>query len=430
MSNLSHRRRLRAIAVLLAVTGALIGASHAGATDGVLLITSNTKLSEDHAGSIELAANGVTLDCAGHRVSGSGFAGILLRGRRGVTVRNCDVSGFFHGIVVLGSSGNALSHNKAHDNAGAGIVLDQQSTTNVIAGNEARANGHNGIQISFSDRNVIVGNRAERNAGTGGIALGGAHDNLVILNTSNGNAAHGISVDGARNRLVANGARSNGDSEAFAAGIAVFPGSQDTLVVANHVVENGQGVRLEGATDSTVRGNSAERNRFWGYIVASSPGTVLEGNRASDNGSHGFALNGTSGAVLRRNVARANGHNGFDVLASTDNELVGNASAQNRVGGFSLLRSSGNRLRANTATGNGSPDNGPGFELGDSSRNELVGNSAFENGSTGFYAFGTSEHNLISGNTGCRNHFFDGGDRSTGAGNTWVGNTFCVTEGI
>jgi parallel beta-helix repeat protein len=404
-------------------------AARASVTSGHLLITTDTRLADDHQGPVEIGADGVTLDCAGHHIASSGFAGILIQGRRGVVVKNCDVSGFFHGIVVVGSSDNALRRNTAHDNVAAGIVLDQQSSANLIAANVVRGNGHNGIQISFSHRNVITGNQAEGNAGTGGIALGGAEDNLVAANTSTGNAAFGISVEGARNRVIGNTARSNG-AAGVGAGIVVFPNSSDTLVLGNHATDNGEGIRVQGATDSMLVGNRADHNRLWGFIVAAAPNTVLAANLATGNQSHGFALNSTSGVVLRRNVARANGLNGFDVLESSDNTLQGNVSSQNAVGGFSLSRAAGNRLTANTATGNGTPANGPGFELNNSSGNELRGNKAFDNGSTGFFAFGTSERNLISGNAACRNHFFDGGDRSTGAGNTWTGNSFCVTEGI
>ncbi len=438
--------------VLLVSAGLLAFASQAQATSGYLPVASDTTLAEDHQGQIEVVADGVTLDCAGHRVTGSDFAGILLQGRQGVTVRNCDVSGFFHGIAVLAASKNTLRQNTTHDNVGAGIVLDQQSTGNLIAANAVRGNGHNGIQISFSHRNVITGNRAERNAGTGGIALGQANENLVTANASTGNAAFGISVEGASNRVIGNTARSNGAPGGFEAGIVVFPSSRNTLVAANHVAENNQGIRLEDATGSIVIGNHAvangegirvqgaigstlianraDRNRAWGFVIAGSPGTVLESNVATGNESLGFALNNTSDTTLTRNVAHRNGHSGFEVFESNDNLLRGNTSTQNGIGGFSIVRSSGNKLSGNTARNNGTPNNGPGFELNDASGNELKANKAFDNGSTGFFAFGTSENNVIAGNTGCRNHFFDGGDFSTGAGNTWTGNSFCVTAGI
>jgi hypothetical protein len=68
----------------------LVGSS--SATTGGLVITSSTTLSEDHQGNVLIDADGVTLDSAGHLISGRGVAldaGIFLGGRANVTVKNC-----------------------------------------------------------------------------------------------------------------------------------------------------------------------------------------------------------------------------------------------------------------------------------------------------------------------------------------------------
>ena len=74
-------------------------------TTGTLTITSNTNLNEDHQGNIVIAADGVTLDCQGHEVTGTGSGtGVLLNGRTGVTVKNCHVSGFLDGFGLFNAS--------------------------------------------------------------------------------------------------------------------------------------------------------------------------------------------------------------------------------------------------------------------------------------------------------------------------------------
>jgi hypothetical protein len=56
----------------LAMAGFSVAAASwsAAAGSGPLTITANTTLTEDQVGPITVAANGVTLDCAGHNVSG------------------------------------------------------------------------------------------------------------------------------------------------------------------------------------------------------------------------------------------------------------------------------------------------------------------------------------------------------------------------
>jgi len=112
-----------------------------------LLVSSDTTLRIDHQGSVEVEADDVTLDCAGHTISGPGtraedeygFIGILLDGRTGVTVKNCRVSGFDYGILLtarlgLGSDGNRLIDNAASENFVDGIRVTE-SERNVLTGN-------------------------------------------------------------------------------------------------------------------------------------------------------------------------------------------------------------------------------------------------------------------------------------------------------
>src|SRR4029077_8657205 len=66
--------------------------SPAYASSGTMVITTDTTLTEDHQGNILLNANKVTLDCAGHTVSGPGAPGFnggieVAGGLSGVTVR-------------------------------------------------------------------------------------------------------------------------------------------------------------------------------------------------------------------------------------------------------------------------------------------------------------------------------------------------------
>jgi len=48
----------------------MLTTSPAHASSGTMVITTDTTLTEDHQGNILVSANKVTLDCAGHVVSG------------------------------------------------------------------------------------------------------------------------------------------------------------------------------------------------------------------------------------------------------------------------------------------------------------------------------------------------------------------------
>ena len=72
----------------------------ASASSGTLVITSNTTLTEDHYGSIVIAADNVTLDGAGRPVSTDpafSLHGVLVSGHSGVTIKNVRASGFNQG---------------------------------------------------------------------------------------------------------------------------------------------------------------------------------------------------------------------------------------------------------------------------------------------------------------------------------------------
>ncbi len=77
----------RAIVFFALILAALGLAPAAGAdTSGTLVITTNTKLGANHDGNIIIAADNVTLDCAGHTVTGAGVGyGILIQDQVGVT---------------------------------------------------------------------------------------------------------------------------------------------------------------------------------------------------------------------------------------------------------------------------------------------------------------------------------------------------------
>ena len=136
------------------------------ASSGTMTITKSTTLTVDHVGNIVIEADNVTLDCAGHSVSGDGTgAGILLDGRSGVTVTNCRVTGFGDGISVQAvagpSSHNSLIANTVSGTATSGFLVIG-SSSDMLAGNSSSGSGYWGFLVKSSTKETLSSNTATR----------------------------------------------------------------------------------------------------------------------------------------------------------------------------------------------------------------------------------------------------------------------------
>lgn len=305
---MNHRiGRLFGVSLMAAVlVSALVPALSASATSGVMQINADTTLTEDHAGQIVINADNVTLDCAGHRVTGAAAgSGIELQNRTGATVRNCDVSGFRNGIYLGDSSGNTVEKNHVHDNTlgdlPAGIAV-WGSSGNTISNNTATDNGSEGIIVGTdSDGNTVVGNTATGN-GRNGFFFWQNNNTTVTNNEARSNKEHGFVVG-----------RSSGNT--------VTANTSDQNVLS--------GFSVTSSDDNTLGDNSATGNGDYGFLVAEGDNTDLTGNSATANGVDGFLSDGTGGTVSG-NESHRNGEVGFrnsGVKTYSENSCTGNLVA-------------------------------------------------------------------------------------------------------
>jgi parallel beta-helix repeat protein len=135
-----------------------------------------------------------------------GVFGILLNTRRNVTVKNCDVSGFLHGVGLLTSVNSTITGNTSHNNSLAGFVLEGGSN-NSLSSNTADANSWNGFQLSFPSNTTLENNVATDNGGTVEADHAVAVSNVFFDSNSNvmsKNAGHGNTVFDARDAGTAN----------------------------------------------------------------------------------------------------------------------------------------------------------------------------------------------------------------------------------
>lgn len=219
-----------------------------GQTTGTLTITEDTVLTQDHFGPIDIAEDGVSLDCDDHAVVGSReFFGISVNLRTGVTVKNCHVTGFGNGFAVLGSSNSTFEDNTAATNSNAGFLL----TTNFTG-------------VGFGDI------PASGNTLTGNVASGNGRGFAMTIRFSDNKFRDNTAID---NRFD---------------GFSLVGGSRNTFI-GNMASNNSNGFSLINSDLNTLRENIAREN-FNGYSLIESDGNTLRNNLSIDNLTSGFRL--------------------------------------------------------------------------------------------------------------------------------------------
>ncbi len=198
-----------------------------------LIITEDTTLTEDHFGCIFIEADDVTLDGNGHTITGPGVwvwnstermwwpisCGITVRGRTGVTVKNCHVTNFAFGLTLSNSDGCTLLNNTIYDNVYGGISVGF-SVNNTILENTVHSTrnveepyDYTGFTVDMSFGNTFKGNVAYDNGW--GFSIGEFEseifeeemgfipeeyeDNIFEGNTAEGNTKAGFWIGGLPN---------------------------------------------------------------------------------------------------------------------------------------------------------------------------------------------------------------------------------------
>ena len=392
------RRRRGLVPTLLAVAAVLLVAAPAGARMGTLVVVRSMTLTEGHQGAIVIDADGVTLDCAGHQVTGSGVGpGVGIQAHTGVTVKNCRVSGFEVGYAMWHSMGNRLDHDFATGNLRDGFV------------------------VSDSSDNRIVASTAEGNGGTGFALQGSSHANTLTDDTSSRNAeGFGLNDDVVGNVFARNVVHDNRDN-----GFGIWSGHHNTF--ADNVSSGsrtGSEFAVSTSDDNTFEGNRASgsgHNGFW--IAGGASGNTFLANVATSNHDNGFAIWTRSDSnVLIENLAADNATgSGFVVYGAQDNTLLENTVVGGGSGFWVGASATGNTIRGNEATGSAGDAyrledahhntltqnvagayGGRGFALRHSWFNTVSANSA-AGGPTGFEVWAASSHNSLQGNTAVRN---------------------------
>jgi parallel beta-helix repeat protein len=193
--------RLCVIASVLALAVVAVPPA-AHATTGNLYITQDTTLTENHFGFVSISASNVTLDCANHTIQGPpGTArGITMNYVRGVTVKNCVITGSFGwGIYTVADGNNRFLNNWISVNGTA--CRFNGSTQNLFQGNVLQGNAYGGCIVVASNSNTFAYNRVNYNT-TFGLYLESSNNNLVVQNEAGANTHDGIYVRNSHNNTL------------------------------------------------------------------------------------------------------------------------------------------------------------------------------------------------------------------------------------
>lgn len=408
-----------------------------------------------------------------HGVDIAGGYGVIYLESSNNTIRGLAINGEIVGsaaqpgagiVIEVPYTGNTIADNYIGTDAmglsaqpcGAGIVLYNGTSNNVIEGNVLAGNSYYGIDIfgSGTSGNQVRGNliglgpwsaAAIPNAlegvrisqGAQGNVVGGQSDHRNIIS---GNGQNGVYLSDATTtevsyNYIGTGIDGNVDVGNSWNGVAIEGNSQTNFVNNNVIAGNNRhGVWLggSGATGNYVSGN------IIGADATASTGIA--------NGWHGVAVyDGASGNAVLGNVIVASAWSGVAIIGSSSNTVHGNAIGANWSGaslgnGFHgvVTNGVGNIIEFNTIAYNGLATASNGVQIGDPTalNNTVTQNSIYSNGNKGIALVDGSNNNIaaptiggascddVSGMAcvGCRVEVFsDSGDEGrTYEGTTWA----------
>jgi cytochrome c len=163
-----------------------------------------TMTSAPPAGTVlRIADDGITLEGAGHTMTGAGD-GIALQiiDRSDVTVRNLTVRNYRNGVVLQHSTRVALANNTVLETSSHAIQLRGLANHNTVVDNvigPTSPDGH-GIELLSSHGNLLAGNMifGVRDA----VRLMSSHGNTITWNLTAGSMIEGVDLHRSRNNTV------------------------------------------------------------------------------------------------------------------------------------------------------------------------------------------------------------------------------------
>jgi len=263
------------VTLITVITLITVGPSEAHASSGRMIVTTNKTLTADHNGQIQISANNITLDCAGHKITysavstdgcgatGTQRCGLRVQNRTGVTLKNCEVTGAFqYGVWISGTTSSVLEHVVARS-TGVGFRIEGSADLTINRSTAITCTG-GGYEIRDSDDLMMFADSAVSNAGDGIDVNDSSFVNIQSAQVLD-NGVNGIEFDGAPHASVGSSTiRFNGQHglslDPSGTNVATYPCS--AFSISSNFVEfnTDNGIRLQNCDSGFVRNNTAQGN--------------------------------------------------------------------------------------------------------------------------------------------------------------------------
>ncbi len=204
-------------------------------TQGVWCLRKDLATSMASGNAITVATNNVTIDCNDFKIGGLGAGnasatmGIHAQNRQNVTVRHCNIRGFYMGIVLYQGSGHLVEDNRLDNNLSTGIYANDIDNSLVQRNRVFDTGGYPGeddaygiyatadvvdniVAGVFAASNVATNPAGIRTAGNGTTARGNHIRGLAVAGTG---SATGISLLGVGNVAYGNQIIASNDTPGY-----------------------------------------------------------------------------------------------------------------------------------------------------------------------------------------------------------------------
>jgi|GEM_PF-5964810 len=319
---------------------------------------------------MNIQADGVTLDCQGHRidgVDGGSSYGVRINNYDNVIVRNCEVSDWAYGIQLSSSTGSRVYNNFVTSNTDRGINVISSSAYNNLTNNTVFLNGDYGIVFSSSQNNNFSHGNVSNNTNHG-VYLSNADSNRIEYSHVGFNAQDGFNLD-------------NSD------GIVIYE---------NNVTSNKQrGVYMTSSSGNRIEGGNVKANVNTGIWLYQSANNNVTSVNSSLNTNNGIYLEDSSNSNRVENcILFDNTANGF-LSSSSSNNIVINIETYSNNRGVFINYGSGNNVSRSRINLDGSE----GVRLTYTNNNYVIDSSINSSGSDEVYADDSGSSNNYFMNT-------------------------------
>ncbi|VVB57863.1 Right handed beta helix region [Candidatus Anstonella stagnisolia] len=241
------------------------------------IYTLSSDLSINGSTCISISAQNVTLDCAGHTITGDNTTSTygVYSNQKNTTVKNCNIDNFQHGIYFNGATYGAIQNNTAITRHSTGYSIYLVSSSNNILSN------NNG-----TTRSPIWS--------TGATELLSSNNNQILNSAAgslNSGGGYGLSLDSSSNNQIINSTGYGGGNTA----IGISSGSNNSIINSSGIASGYYGIKLDTTTNNLILNSNTSSSYYVFWITASSNNQIINTAATSTNPTYSaFYLSSSS----------------------------------------------------------------------------------------------------------------------------------------